>query len=745
MQFLESGWGDPDTQQFRFCIPRPATPSLSQDSEGTARFFYHVRLRLTVKMLNCTRPLIGGFLMSTAVALSSVAAAAPEIWPTVSSAVPKEPRIEARIADLLQHLTLEQKVAQMVQADIRYATPEDVKKYRLGSILNGGGAFPGDDKHATVATWIALADRFYDASMDTSAGAPAIPVIWGTDAVHGHNNVFGATLFPHNIGLGAAHDPELIERVGEATAIEVAATGIDWTFAPTLAVVRDDRWGRAYEGYSQRPDLVRAYAESIVQGLQGKAGTPAFLDASHIVATAKHFIGDGGTNQGIDRGDNRASEHELLSIHGQGYLAAVQAGVQTVMVSYNSWQGIKMHGQHHLITDVLKGRMGFDGLVVSDWDAIDEVQSCSKDRCAQAVNAGIDLFMVPEQWRAFIENTVAQVRNGDIPQARIDDAVTRILRVKLRAGLFEKGRPSSRPPASRSALVGAPEHRAVAREAVRKSLVLLKNEGNVLPLRPQIKVMVSGDGADNIGKQAGGWTLTWQGTGNSNKDFPGATSIYDGIRAAVSAAGGTATLSADGSYRTKPDVAIVVFGEDPYAEWHGDIRSIGYRAADTRNEIDPLRPAPESPALGGWFEPRVKAPAQSGPEPDLALLMRLRQSHIPVVAVFLAGRPRGITPEFEASNAFVVAWLPGTEGNGIADILFRKKTGEVNFDFSGKLSFSWPRGDANGVHGGESDDPPLFPFGFGLAYCNRNCDRPSSKTLWQTRPSLTSRSTPGSR
>ena len=359
-------------------------------------------------------------------------------------------------------------------------------------------------------------------------------MIWGTDAVHGHNNVFGATLFPHNIGLGAAHDPDLIERIGTATAMEVAATGIDWTFAPTLAVVRDDRWGRTYEGYSQQPDLVRAYAGRMVQGLQGIAGTPAFLDAGRILATAKHYIGDGGTNQGIDRGDTRASEEELLAVHGQGYLAAIHAGVQTVMVSYNSWQGIKMHGHHHLITDVLKDRMGFDGLVVSDWDAIDEVQSCSKDRCAQAINAGIDLFMVPEQWRAFIVNTVAQVRNGDIPETRIDDAVTRILRVKLRAGLFEKGRPSSRPFADKGGVIGAPEHRAVAREAVRKSLVLLKNEGGLLPLSPHLKVLVAGDGADDIGKQCGGWTLTWQGTGNSNKDFPGATSVYEGIRAAVS-------------------------------------------------------------------------------------------------------------------------------------------------------------------------------------------------------------------
>jgi beta-glucosidase len=382
-----------------------------------------------------------------------------------------------------------------------------------------------------------------------------------------------------------------------------------------------------------------------------------------------------------------------------------------------------MHAQHYLITDVLKGSMGFDGLVVSDWDGIDEVQSCSKDRCAQAINAGIDMFMVPEQWRSFIVNTTAQVRNGDIPETRIDDAVTRILRVKLRAGLFEKGRPSSRPYADKSGVIGAPEHRAIAREAVRKSLVLLKNEGGLLPLSPRLKVLVAGDGADDIGKQCGGWTLTWQGTGNSNTDFPGATSVYEGIRAAVSAAGGSATLSTDGSYRSKPDVAVVVFGENPYGEWHGDLESLDYRAADTRAEIDPLRPFPESPVPGGWSEPRVHArgpdPATRAPlEPDLALLMRLRQKHIPVVAVFLTGRPRGVTPELAASNAFVVAWLPGTEGGGIADVLFRKKQGEVNFDFTGKLSFSWPRSSmATGAdRGAAGDGSPLFPYGFGLHY-----------------------------
>jgi beta-glucosidase len=652
------------------------------------------------------------------------------------SAEPRDPRIEARIAALLRQLSLEQKVAQMVQADIRYVTPEDVRVYRLGAILNGGGAFPANNKHAAIPDWVALADRFYDASMDSSRGAPAIPVIWGTDAVHGHNNVLGATLFPHNIALGAAHDPELVERIGAVTAREVAATGIDWTFAPTVAVVRDVRWGRSYEGYSEDPKIVRAYATSMVRGLQGAPGTAAFLDANHIVATAKHFIGDGGTDRGIDRGDNRASERELLDVHAQGYLGAIQSGVQTVMVSYNSWQGVKMHGQPHLLTDVLKTRWGFDGLVVSDWDAIDEVQSCSKDKCAQAVNAGVDLFMVPELWRSFIENTVAQVRAGDIPETRINDAVTRILRVKLRAGLFEKGRPSSRALAGQRALIGAAEHRTVAREAVRKSLVLLKNANNLLPLRPKMTVLVAGDGADNIGKQTGGWTLTWQGSGNSNEDFPGATSVFEGIRSTVAAAGGTATLSVDGSFQSRPDVAIVVFGENPYAEWHGDIPSLDYGGGTRRGqEIDVLRPAPEASLLrgAGVQTAPVRTPsaihptAEGASNPDLALLLRLRHSGIPVVAVFLTGRPREVGPEFDASDAFVVAWLPGTEGGGIADVLFRRSNGQVNFDFTGKLPFSWPRDVAQpALHRPDGHGAPRFPYGFGLGYCIPRCGAASS-------------------
>jgi beta-glucosidase len=593
--------------------------------------------------------------------------------------------IEAKVAALLARMTLEQKIGQMVQPDIRSVTPDDVRKYRLGSVLNGGGAFPGEKKHASVADWVALADSYYDASMDTANGAPAIPIIWGTDAVHGHNNVLGATLFPHNIGLGAANDPDLMERIGAATAREVAATGLDWTFAPTVAVVRDDRWGRTYESYSEDPDIVRAYADRVVRGLQGTRGSREFLDPSHVLATAKHFIGDGGTADGVDRGDTVVSEADLLRIHGQGYLAAIAAGVQTVMASYNSWNGLKVHGHKHLVTDVLKKQLGFDGIVVSDWDGVDEVQGCSKDKCAQAINAGIDMVMVPNDWKNFITNTLDQVRTEKISMARIDDAVTRILRVKYRAGLFERGKPSSRPLANKREVIGAPEHREVARQAVRKSLVLLKNERGLLPLKRKSNVLVVGDGADNISKQTGGWTLTWQGTENTNADFPGATSIHQGIARAVGEAGGKVRSSVDGLQQSRPDVAIVVFGEDPYAEWFGDLRSIDYRGAS-----------------GGA---------------ELALLQQLRQASVPTACVFLTGRPLWIEQELAACDAFVVAWLPGSEGGGVADVLFRKANGRVNYDFTGKLSFSWPRtASQTALNRNDPGYDPLFPYGFGLRY-----------------------------
>lgn len=605
-------------------------------------------------------------------------------WPRVANPVRVNPQIEAKIAELLKRMTLEQKVGQMVQAEIRDVTPEDVRKYRLGSILNGGGAFPGNNKHAAVAEWVALADRFYDASMDTSTGAPAIPIVWGTDAVHGHNNVIGATLFPHNIGLGATRDAKLIQRIGEATAIEVAVTGIDWTFAPTVAVVRDDRWGRTYEGYSEDPEIVRTLAERMTLGLQGTPGTPTFLDSNHVIATAKHFIGDGGTHLGVDRGDNLSTELQLRDIHGQGYFSALGAGAQTVMASYNSWRGWKLHGHEHLLTDVLKKQMGFDGPVVSDWDGVDEVQGCSKDHCAQALNAGIDLVMVPTEWKSFLARTSADVKAGVISEERIDDAVTRILRLKYRAGLFEKGRPSSRPLANRRELIGAPEHRAIARQAVRESLVLLKNKSGVLPLNPRAKLLVAGSGADNLGKQTGGWSITWQGTENANADFPGSTSVLAGIRTAVGKAGGRVEYDVNGEFSTKPDVAIVVFGEEPYAEYAGNVKTIDY----------------VSPG-----------------DADLQLLKKLRTAGIPVVSVFLSGRPMWVNPELHASSAFIAAWLPGTEGGGVADVIFKGANGKVNQDFTGKLSFSWPKRAAQpNLNRNDAGYDPLFPYGFGLTY-----------------------------
>lgn len=609
----------------------------------------------------------------------------PETWPAVTSPVGLDPDMEKAIGELMAKMTLEEKVGQVIQGEIRQLVPEDVKKYHLGSVLNGGGGFPHGEKYSKVSDWVALADALYEASVDTSDGGVAIPIIWGVDAVHGHNNVIGATLFPHNSGLGATHDPDLMKEIGRVTAQEVRATGLDWTFGPTVAVSRDLRWGRAYESYSENPELVAAYAAKIVEGLQAEAGSDAFLDGHHVIACTKHFLGDGGTDGGKDQGDNLASEADLARIHGAGYVAGLGAGVQTVMASFSSWHGLKMHANKDLLTDVLKGRMGFDGFVVGDWNAHGQVEGCTNKSCAKAINAGIDMIMVPEDWKAFYKNTLKQVKSGEIPMERLDDAVRRILRVKMRAGLFERGKPSSRPYANDTSVLGSPEHRAVARRAVRESLVLLKNDGGLLPLQRGQRVLVAGDGADDLGKQTGGWTITWQGTGNRASDFPGATSIWAGISAAVQGGGGEPILSADGSFRgAKPDVAIVVYGENPYAEFQGDLDSIDY---------------------------------QPGKDTDLKLLKKLRGAGIPVVSVFLTGRPLWTNPELNASDAFVVAWLPGTEGGGVADVLFRNADGSIDHDFQGKLSFSWPKTPDQAVL--NVDDPgydPLFPYGYGLTY-----------------------------
>ncbi|MCP4235036.1 MAG: glycoside hydrolase family 3 protein, partial [Aestuariibacter sp.] len=539
-------------------------------------------------------------------------AAVPDYWPSIQSPIARSDEVEKKVSEMLATMTVKQKVAQIVQPEIRDVTVEDMREYGFGSYLNGGGSFPNNNKHATPDEWIALAEAMYQASIDDSLDGSTIPTMWGTDAVHGHNNVIGATLFPHNIGLGAMRDPSLIEKIATATAKEVRATGIDWIFAPTVAAARDDRWGRTYESYSEDPEVVGAYARAIVTGLQGDI-SDGNIDDQHVVSTVKHFVGDGGTEHGDDQGNNIADEETLFRIHAQGYVEGLGAGSQSVMASFNSWHGEKLHGNKYLLTDVLKDKMGFDGFVVGDWNGHGQIEGCTNDNCPQALLAGLDVYMAPTPtWKPLFHNLVAQVESGEIPMSRLDDAVRRVLRVKVRVGLFDLPSPANRSLSGDKSIIGHPEHRAIAREAVRKSLVMLKNNDHLLPLEPNSTILVAGDGAHNIGKQSGGWTITWQGTGNENSDFPGASSIYQGIRQAVSAAGGSAVLSVDGSYDEKPDVAIVVFGENPYAEGNGDIANVEY---------------------------------QRGEKSDLALLKKLKADGIPVVGVFITGRPLWVNPE----------------------------------------------------------------------------------------------------
>lgn len=608
----------------------------------------------------------------------------PSNWPTTNGGVPLDPAIEAQIDVLLDAMTVEEMVGQVIQADIAFITPDELRTYRLGAVLNGGNSAPNSDVRAPAEAWLALVDEFHAASMDTTNDRKAIPLLWGTDAVHGHNNVVGATIFPHNIGLGATRNPSLIRQIGAVTAREVLATGMDWTFAPTLAVVRNDRWGRTYEGYSEDPEIIAAYAAAMVEGLQGKMGTKNFLNNEHVLATAKHFLGDGGTRDGKDQGDNYDSEADLRDKHGAGYPPAIEAGVQTVMASFSTWHGEKLHGSKQLLTDVLKERMRFNGFVVGDWNGHGQVEGCSNDQGAASFNAGLDMFMAAEGWKGLYYNTIGQVRDGTITRERLHEAVRRILRVKLRMGLFNKPTPSARHFAGDFSLLGAPEHLAVARQAVRESLVLLKNQGGLLPLHADQRILVAGDGADDIGKLCGGWTLSWQGTGNTKAHFPNGSSIWEGIQEAVRLGGGEAEISIDGSYSQRPDVAIVVFGEDPYAEFMGDVEHLDFES-----------------------------------EAGLQLLRSFKNDGIPTVAIFLSGRPMWVNPELNAADAFVAAWLPGTQGSGVADVIIRTPTGAVNHDFKGKLSYSWPRtADQTPLNRGDFYYDPLFSYGFGLTYAD---------------------------
>lgn len=624
-------------------------------------------LAATFMVAGCTSPVVQS---GQSAQPAPSARANPSVWPAAHSpSAISSPQTEAQIASILTRMTLEQKIGQMIQADISAITPADLARYPLGSILAGGNSGPFGDERADAAKWGRQVAVFREASRTSGAG---VPILFGVDAVHGHSNLPGATIFPHNIGLGAANDAALIERIGAVTASEVSASGIEWTFAPTLAVPQDLRWGRSYEGYAADPALIARYATAMTLGLQGKleAGRP--IAADKVAATAKHFLADGGTAEGKDQGDAPISEGELISIHAQGYPAAIDAGALTVMASFSSWNGVKHHGNQSLLTDVLKRRMGFAGLVVGDWNGHGQVPGCTVTDCAASFNAGLDLAMAPDSWKGLFEATLRDVRNGTIPLSRVDDAVARILRVKAKLGLLDTTPVNRGAPA----LVGAPEHIAVAREAVAKSLVLLKNNGAVLPLRPGGRVLITGPGADNMAMQAGGWTITWQGTDTRPEDFPNGQTIGRALVSAVAEAGGQATISKDGKWSAKPDVAVVVFGEQPYAEYQGDMPNLAYRA------------------LGG--------------EQDL--IARLKAQGIKVVSVFLSGRPMFTGAQINASDAFVAAWLPGTQGSGVADVLVARRDGTTARDFTGRLPFAWPDDARSPIAA------PLFPAGYGLHY-----------------------------
>ncbi|MEK0430552.1 MAG: hypothetical protein RL139_356 [Gemmatimonadota bacterium] len=591
--------------------------------------------------------------------------------------------VEDRVDALLARMSLAEKLGQMIMSERASTTPEDVRACHLGAVLSGSGSVPGANR---PADWVALNDALWVASTDPTDGRTAVPLLYAVDAVHGHANVKGATIFPHHIGLGAAHDPDLVGRIAQVCAREVLATGLDWNFAPTLAVVRNVQWGRTYESFSDDPAVVAAYADCFVRGIQGT------LSDDGVLGCAKHWIGDGATTEGIDQGDTALPEADLLRTHGAPYRAALAAGVQTVMVSFNSWNGTKCHAHGHLMTEVLKRRMGFDGLIVSDWDGVDQVTEDLDEAIGLAVNAGVDMIMCSADWRRRLEGLSAAVTSGTVPMDRVDDAVRRILRVKLRAGLLDRVRPAERPWAN-SETFGSAAHRAVAREAVRKSLVLLKNDARTLPLRRGQRVLVAGKNADDVSHQCGGFSAAWQGT-HGNEAIEGGTSLWQAIQRVSP----EATLSPDGSAADPDahDVAVVVIGEVPYAEGMGDIRPGGRITPPLPGGLRTANLEPYGTTL---------ALAERHPE-DLAVIESIRAKGIPVVAVLISGRPVLIAPEIEAAAAFVAAWLPGSEGDGVADVLFGAE------DFQGVLPLAWPAA----APAPDGTAPVHFPRGFGLSY-----------------------------
>ncbi len=569
------------------------------------------------------------------------------------------PSISERVNLLISQMTLEEKIGQMTQAE-RGALQNitDIKTYYLGSLLSGGGSAPSTN---SAQGWADMYDYFQNFALQTRL---KIPLIYGIDAVHGHNNVYGATIFPHNIGLGCTRNTQLIEQAARATAEEVAGTGIDWTFAPCIATVRDERWGRTYEGFGETAELSISMADATVRGYQGTS----LSDYGNILACAKHYLGDGGTQGGDDQGNVVADEQTIRNLHLQGYVSAINAGVKSIMISYSSINGQKMHGSKYWITDVLKGELGFKGFVVSDWQGIDQLPGDYKSDIQNSINAGIDLVMVPNNYIEFIQYLKELVNENRVSIERIDDAVRRILTVKFELGLFEK------PFTDRSLTptVGSAAHRFVARQCVRESLVLLKNQNNFLPLSKNINhILVAGKNGLDVGNQCGGWTISWQG---SSGDITTGTTVYQGIKNSVSSST-TVSYSFNGSSTLGADIAIVVVGETPYAEGNGD-------RTDLSLSLE-----------------------------DITTINNIKNAGIPYVVILISGRPMIITNELADCSAFVAAWLPGTEGQGIADVLFG------DYNFKGKLSHSWPRAmNQIPINYGDANYDPLFPYGFGLTY-----------------------------
>ena len=577
------------------------------------------------------------------------------------------------VNSLIKKMSIEEKVGQVIQADLDFIKPSDLRDYPIGSVLNGGNTSPRGKLRASPAEWKSLAQEFYEESKRTGA---SIPVLWGTDAVHGHSNVFGATIFPHNIGIGAAANPQLVKDIGAAVAEEVLATGLFWTFAPTVTIPQNFRWGRTYEGYSEDPVLVSKLGSAFIEGLQGTE--KEFLNDAKILGTAKHFLGDGGTYLGIDQGDTRANEENMRVIHGEPYFASLNSCVRVVMASFNSWNGSKVHGNKYLLTEVLKEKMNFTGFVVGDWNGHQQVPGCNAGSCPESFNAGVDMFMVPENWKALYKNTVKQVKDGEISIERLDDAVKRILTVKQQLGMFEGRVPNQ----TKYSEVGLQKNREIARRAVRESLVLIKNNNAVLPIKDQQKILVIGDSADSLKIQTGGWTLDWQGANNTNSDFPGSITFLQALKEyenlEITHKNSLSNLDLNKNY----DLVIVAYGEEPYAEGIGDRKNLFYRDSKTLNT-----------------------------------LKRLKRNGNKVVSIFFTGRPLWTNEFINLSDAFVVAWLPGTESRGMTDVLVANEDGSVNYDFQGKLPFSWPS-DPNqstiAFYDPASDAE--FDYGYGLTY-----------------------------